>query len=76
MVPGNDNLFFFTIGSLCLVAQRQKVVVISNKVQSIQTMILYQLVQEPSAGTASTVLSYKKYGNVHVWLIYGSLCYM
>ena len=58
---------FLTAGSL------QNVLTISNKVQSIQKMILCQLVQEPSAGTFPS-LSYKKWGNV--WLICGSLRYL
>ena len=69
MVQGNDN-WFLTAGSLRHIAQRQSVVAISNKVQSIQKMTLCQLVQEPSARTVPSV-SYKKWGNV--WLIYGSL---
>ena len=61
---------FLTMGSLRHVAQRQNVVAISNKVQSIQKMILCQLVQEPRAGTVPS-MQYLKWGNV--WLIYGSL---
>ena len=63
---------FLTAGSLCHVAQRQNVVVISNEVQSIQKIIICQLVQEPSAGTVPSV-RYLKWNNV--WQIYGSLHY-
>ena len=58
MVPVNDNwVFFYHRQSLLCIAivQWQNVVAILNKVQSIQKMILCQLVQKQSSGTAPSI---------------------